>query len=152
GLPPGATFDPATRTFSWTPTEAQGPGSYNVTFSVSDGSLSASETVKITVLEVNLAPTLAPIVNRTTYWGDPVAFTASAADPDLPANPLTFALSPAPLPPNLSFDTHTGAFAWTPTAAQVGTYTFTARVTDDGGLYAEQSFTVTVKPRPTTLS
>ena len=27
-LPAGSSFDPATRTFSWTPTEAQGPGTY----------------------------------------------------------------------------------------------------------------------------
>ena len=37
GLPDGATFDPATRQFSWTPSESQGPGSYQVTFVVSDG-------------------------------------------------------------------------------------------------------------------
>ena len=34
GLPAGATFDPATGMFAWTPTEAQGPGSYDVTFTV----------------------------------------------------------------------------------------------------------------------
>ena len=28
GLPPGASFNATTRQFSWTPSEAQGPGSY----------------------------------------------------------------------------------------------------------------------------
>jgi len=38
GLPAGALFDANTREFAWTPTEDQGPGSYQVTFSVTDGS------------------------------------------------------------------------------------------------------------------
>src|SRR3990172_1830574 len=46
-LPEGATFDPATRTFAWTPTEAQGAGDYQVTFEVSDGTLTDSETITI---------------------------------------------------------------------------------------------------------
>lgn len=52
GLPSGATFDTiTTRTFEWTPNYAQA-GLYSVTFSVSDGSLSSSETVPITVNDV----------------------------------------------------------------------------------------------------
>jgi hypothetical protein len=45
GLPSGAIFN--NRTFSWTPTTA---GTYKVTFTVSDGKLTDSETVSITVL------------------------------------------------------------------------------------------------------
>ena len=59
GLPTGATFDAITREFAWTPTEAQGPGTFTVTFSVTDGAFSASELVTITVNEVNVAPVLA---------------------------------------------------------------------------------------------
>ena len=58
-LPTGATFDPATHEFVWTPTEAQGPGSYVVTFAVSDGVVTTSEALTITVSEVNVAPVLA---------------------------------------------------------------------------------------------
>ena len=60
GLPSGATFNAATRTFDWTPGYTQS-GSYNVTFAVSDSSLSDnedSEVVTITVNNVNLAPVL----------------------------------------------------------------------------------------------
>jgi hypothetical protein len=46
GLPEGAVFDPATLTFSWTPAV---PGTYEVTFSVSDGSSDAPQEVLITV-------------------------------------------------------------------------------------------------------
>lgn len=48
-LPTGATFVPATQTFSWTPTVEQ-EGTYTVTFSVSDGRLSSSQEVNIGVL------------------------------------------------------------------------------------------------------
>jgi hypothetical protein len=53
GLPLGATFDSTTGTFHWTPAEADGSGSYPITFTVTDDgqpSLSASETVTLTVL------------------------------------------------------------------------------------------------------
>ena len=54
-IPAGATFTAATRTFSWTPTESQGSGTYDVAFSVSDGAGgSDSEIVRITVGEVNV--------------------------------------------------------------------------------------------------
>ena len=58
-LPPGATFTPATREFVWTPTEDQGPGTFTVTFSVTDGIATVSEAVTITVNEVNVVPVLA---------------------------------------------------------------------------------------------
>ncbi len=48
GLPSGATFSPSTRTFRWTPTTSQ-VGTYYVTFKVSDGKLTDSERVTITV-------------------------------------------------------------------------------------------------------
>ncbi|WP_158247078.1 putative Ig domain-containing protein [Geothermobacter hydrogeniphilus] len=47
-LPPGASFNAATGSFSWTPADSA-VGSYSPTFSVSDGSLSDSETVTIEV-------------------------------------------------------------------------------------------------------
>ncbi|HLD56786.1 MAG TPA: putative Ig domain-containing protein [archaeon] len=46
-LPSGAIFNAVTQTFSWTPTQAK--GSYKVAFTVSDGNLSDSETITITV-------------------------------------------------------------------------------------------------------
>lgn len=52
GLPSGAAFNAATRTFDWTPSCTQA-GSYNVTFTVTDGSLSQSEVVAITIAHKN---------------------------------------------------------------------------------------------------
>jgi hypothetical protein len=50
GLPSGASFNEATGTFSWTPGNTQ-TGSYNLTFSVSDGNLSDVKAVSINVLK-----------------------------------------------------------------------------------------------------
>jgi uncharacterized repeat protein (TIGR01451 family) len=49
-LPPGASFDAATGVFSWTP-GCEAAGVYTATFSTSDGALSDSETISITVIE-----------------------------------------------------------------------------------------------------
>jgi subtilisin family serine protease len=53
GLPAGATFDPATQTFSWTPAFAQS-GSYQIAFMVSDGDLTDSTMMTITVTDAPL--------------------------------------------------------------------------------------------------
>jgi hypothetical protein len=66
GLPAGATFNPATRVFAWTPTASQG-GTYTVTFTATDpGGLSASDTTKITV--GNRAPTCAGAGPGHSMW------------------------------------------------------------------------------------
>jgi len=48
-LPPGATFNPNTHVFTWTPTSGQAGVYYNIHFEVSDGYLKDSEDITITV-------------------------------------------------------------------------------------------------------
>ena len=58
GAPAGTAIGAATGLFTWTPTEAQGPGVYSVTVRVTDNgspALAAFETISITVNEVDLA-------------------------------------------------------------------------------------------------
>lgn len=50
--PAGATINPSTGIFNWTPTESQGPRTYTFKIRVSDGSLRDSQSVKIRVTEV----------------------------------------------------------------------------------------------------
>ena len=138
--------------FTWTPTEAQGPATYTFDVCVSDGVADpVCETIKVTVNEVNVAPLLAAIGNKTVLWGNPLTFTATASDHDIPANTLTFGLISAPT--GASINSSTGAFTWTPTSAQVGSHTFKVRVTDNGSpnLYDEEEITVTVGERPTQI-
>ena len=138
--------------FSWTPTEAQGPGEYDFKVRVSDGIDDTEAPIKITVSEVNVAPALALIGNKSTEWGDQLSFTATATDTDLPANTLTFSLAGS-LPTGASIAAD-GAFTWTPTAAQIGSHSITVRVTDDGSpvMYDEEIISVTVSKRATMLT
>ena len=146
--PAGATIHPSSGQFSWTPTEAQGPGSYPVTVFVTDNgtpSLTDSETITITVNEVNLAPTLTPIASQVVNELALLSFTAVGADVDASANTLTYSLSNAPA--GATINPSSGAFAWTPTEAQGSNfYAFFVRVTDNGtpALSAVQPVTVTV--------
>jgi hypothetical protein len=111
--------------FSWCPTEAQGPGIYAITVNCSDGVSLGSTTFTVTVLEVNLAPVLAPIGDKTACGpGTPVTFTATATDPDLPANTRTFSLDPGALW-GRTIGASTGIFSWTPSVG--GTFPVTIR-------------------------
>ncbi len=112
--------------FTWTPTEAQGPGVYMATIQVNDGAQVDSETVSITVREVSQPPTLWPISGQTVAAGAPVRFVAHTTDPDLPAHPLTYTLDAGSVG---SITARTGHFTWTASATP-GVYTATVRVTD----------------------
>jgi hypothetical protein len=143
GAPAGASIDAGTGVFSWTPTEAQGPGSYSFDVLVSDGALSDSETITVTVTEVNDAPILAALGNQTVNEGSLLSFTASATDADLPAQSLSYSLTGAPA--GATINATTGAFRWTPTEAQGGTASVvTLTVTDSGGLTDSETFSITV--------
>ena len=113
--------------------------------------MSDEQSITITVSEVNRAPELGAVGNKTGNWGNNIGFTATATDPDLPANTLSFSLIGAPS--GAGIDPATGQFAWTPLPGQIGTHIFTVRVTDNGSpsYFDEETITVTVTKRPTTL-
>lgn len=146
GAPTGATIDPQSGLFRWTPAEDQGPGPHSVTVMATDNrtpAQSQSLTFMVTVSEVNQAPQLAVIDNRTATVGAPVTFTASATDPDDPANTVTYSLEGEPA--GATIDPTTGVFTWTPTTA--GDFPFTVIATDNGNpaLSAEREVTITVE-------
>src|SRR5204862_218263 len=124
GAPTGATIDASTGAFSWTPSEAQGPGVYTFEVVVSDGSLTDTKSIELTVAEVNVAPVLSGVpVSATINEEQLYTFTASASDHDLPAQILSFSLSGAPT--GASINSATGVFTWTPGEAQgPGIYNF----------------------------
>ena len=149
GAPAGATINPTTGVFGWTPTDAQGPGSYPVTVRVTDSGtppLSDFETITVTVRDVNAAPVLVAIGSKTVLPMVALTFTATATDPDIPVNSLAFSLD-AGSPPGATIDAATGAFSWTPTTT--GSYPVTIRVTDDGTppLSDSEGITITVTPQ-----
>jgi hypothetical protein len=144
GAPAGASINPTTGVFSWTPIEAQGPGVYNIRIIVSDGSLTDYEDIAVTVNEVNVAPVLNPIGSRIVTAGDLLKFTITASDPDIPAQTLAYLASH--LPPGASFNPATGVFNWQPTSGQVGVYSNIHFEVSDGLLSDSENITITVKP------
>ena len=137
-LPSGSTFTASTHTFAWTPTTSPG-GNFTPTFTVSDGTLSASTTATITVHQGNRAPVITAIPAQSVVAGNALTFTVSGSDPD--GNTLTYSASG--LPSGATFNTGTHIFAWTPTTSQTGTFTPTFTVSD-GSLSASTAATITV--------
>ena len=131
--------------FSWTPSETQGPGSYPITVVVSDGVATDSETITVTVDEVNRAPTVTAI-DDVAHHNEmtELSFTATATDPDVPANTWTFSLVGETYGASIASG---GLFSWTPTEEQgPGGYSFTVRATDNGSpaLSDDEAFSVHV--------
>ncbi|MFA5104312.1 MAG: putative Ig domain-containing protein, partial [Candidatus Margulisiibacteriota bacterium] len=137
-LPTGASFNTGTRVFSWTSSYSQA-GSYSPIFTVSDGSLTSSETVVITVTNVNRRPTLTPIGSKSVNENSALTFTVSGTDEDGTA--LTY--SAANLPTGASFNTGTRVFSWTPGYSQSGSYSPIFTVSD-GSLTSSETVVITV--------
>jgi len=144
GAPTGAQINPTTGEFWWGPSEVQGPGNYPITIIVSDGTVSVSETIRVTVNEVNQAPVLDPIGNRIIDEGATLTFTATANDADRPDQVLRFHLSSAD---SLNYGATLnigGVFEWTPSELQgPGDYLFEICV-EDGIVEDCETITVTV--------
>ncbi|HAL55473.1 MAG TPA: hypothetical protein DCP63_03060 [Bacteroidetes bacterium] len=139
-LPTGATLSASTGSFSWTPGFAQA-GSYSVTFTATDpGLLSDSTVASITVTNVNQKPTIASVSAKSVAEGTSLNFNLSATDPD--GDPLTFSSSTSPTGASLS--SSTGAFNWTPSFTQSGSYSILFRATDSGGLSDSTTASITV--------
>lgn len=149
--PRGATLDPDTGRFTWTPGEEDGPSGYLVLVRASQkgGGPSSTLSFSINVNEANTAPTLADIPNAVVDEGTSYAHTASAADADLPIQTLTYSLEPG-APAGLSIHPLTGRLAWDiPGDAGPSTNTVTVRVADSGidSRSATRTFTLVVRAR-----
>jgi alpha-tubulin suppressor-like RCC1 family protein len=146
---------------TWTPSEAQGPGVYIITTVATDNGippLSATNSFSVTVNEVNRPPSLPVFASgQTNYFITALTtltVTNTATDPDIPPNPLTYAVNGSPAATNAVIATN-GIFTWTPGLTQLGLFTFTTIVTDNNqyalfnqSLTATNVFTVFVSPAP----
>jgi Ca2+-binding RTX toxin-like protein len=144
--PEGASIDGATGAFSWTPTEAQGPGNYTFTIQVcDDGSptLCAEETISVTIHEVNVAP-IANSQSVTTEEDTPVTILLSGSDADIPANTLTFVIVTGP-----TFGTLSGTapnLTYTPNPGFSGSDSFTFHINDGTVNSAPATISLTITP------
>ncbi|NOS70121.1 MAG: hypothetical protein HOP33_09345 [Verrucomicrobia bacterium] len=83
-------------------------------------------------LATNRPPTLAALTNRLVFAGQTISFTATATDPDIPAQQFTFSLAGSP-PAGAAINSTNGLFTWMPDATQSpGTNTISIMVTDSG--------------------
>ncbi len=155
--PAGMTINPVTGAIAWTPTEAQGPFTNVIAVVVTDANasagnaLSVTNTFSVTVREVNTAPQLTVPTNQTIDELTALNVSASAADSDVPANPLVYSLvSP---PAGMTINPNSGAIAWTPTETQ-GPFTnlisvvvadTNAAAQNNQTLRVTNTFTVTVR-------
>ncbi|MBI4660554.1 MAG: lamin tail domain-containing protein [Verrucomicrobia bacterium] len=133
--PAGATIDPVTGDFSWTPEEEQGPGSYTITIRVTDNgpsALSATRTFTVTLREINNAPVINPVSPQSIDEGATLTLRVGARDPDNPPVKLAYTLENAPA--GAAIDEESGLFNWTPTEAEgPRDYNVTVRVSEPGG-------------------
>jgi hypothetical protein len=123
---------------SWTPAIAQVPSTNLFTtivtdfnpFAVNAQHLSASNTFTVIVEPIHNGPVLGVQTNRAIDELSTLVVTNTAADTDIPARKLTYALLDAPL--GAEIDTN-GVISWTPTEAEgPSTNTITTIVIDDG--------------------
>lgn len=142
-FPSGMGIIPSTGAISWTPIEAQaGPNS--VTVRVTDAANEFdTESFQLTVVVPNTAPTLNEIDDQLVEFGQSLALTATATDPDLPDDILTFSLDA--FPTGMTIDGPGGLISWTPMLDQLGVHDVSVRVTDDEAEFDVGSFKVTVQ-------
>ncbi|MBA7468865.1 hypothetical protein ES707_04121 [subsurface metagenome] len=139
-----ATF--SSQTFIWTPSYSQA-GTYPVTFIASDGQAQDSETITITVNNVNRPPVFWIIGDKSVNENSTLSFSVSATDPD--GDTISYSLEG--LPTGAVFGSQT--FTWTPGYDQAGTYSVTF-IASDGEDQDSEPITITVinVNRPPVLS
>jgi len=150
-LPAGASFNTATKTFSWTPTAAQSNNTYFVTFRATDNgtpNLNDEEIVAITVGAGNQPPVFTTIADQTIQFGQSLTVPVTVTDAvgqrievtsQLQPTGSTFTSTPGTSPVS-------GTFSWTPTLADAGVHTVRLRAEDNGSpiLSSIEEFVVTV--------
>ncbi|MBN8247454.1 MAG: hypothetical protein J0L84_08430, partial [Verrucomicrobia bacterium] len=117
----------------WTPSEAQAPSNHPVRVLITDtGSppLGVTNEFLLMALETNSAPVMSEVPGGTVSLGGTYQHPLVAADPDLPANALTFSLTSGPAGFSVS---PSGLMHWAPgTGFPPGSQTVTVTVTDNG--------------------
>ncbi len=153
--PEGATLDAKTGQFSWTPTEAQGPGWYEMVVRVGTPNNTASDDAAnyvqqkfgVQVQEVRQPLVFTPIESKTAQVGVPLSFCFEVTDPDLPVKPVRFRLARG-VPPGARVDPHSGQFEWTPDEHDAGRslkIVVQAAKTATGAERVEQEFEIRVE-------
>jgi sulfatase modifying factor 1 len=144
--PAGASVDPDSGVFSWTPTR---PGSYPITVrceSLAAGGLSDHTTFTVVVNETNEPPELAEVGNKIVKAGDSLIVPVRIKSAGRPAGSLVFSLG-SDAPQGADIDPRSGVIRWAVAAnADGGDYSFTVNVSNSARptLSDRMAFHVTV--------
>jgi hypothetical protein len=121
-------------------------GHYLATVTGTSGTLTSSVPVIYVIgTQVNQPPTLNVPGPQTVKAGTTITFTITASDTDGD----TITLTTSTLPTGATFNSSTGVFTWTPTAAQAGgSFTIAFTATDSGSPAISVTQTVTINITP----
>lgn len=119
-------------------------GSDSFTYTISDGALTATAAVNITV---RIAPPVANPDTASTVRGTPVSFNVLSNDSDPAGEALSLVALGTPSNGSASF-TADGVVTYTPAAGFVGSDTFSYRARNVSGMEVEGRITVTVTAVP----
>jgi cyclophilin family peptidyl-prolyl cis-trans isomerase len=142
--PSGMTINTQTGVITWTPTEAQGPGTFVIQVRVND-SLGGFDTelVTITVNETNQAPILNALNTLEAFSGGTLTAQIPGFDPDLPTQGLVYTLEAGP--DGLIINASTGVITWSlPESATAGIASITVRLTDAAGASVTRDYQIQV--------
>ncbi|WP_039279437.1 putative Ig domain-containing protein, partial [Pectobacterium brasiliense] len=148
-LPSWLSFNPATGTFSGTPSNAD-VGALSIKVTATDTTnASVSTTFSLTVTNVNDAPVVAtPIPTQSVVQDGSLSFTVPAGtftDPDGDTLTLSATLANgSPLPGWITFNSATGTFSGTPSNADIGSLSIRVTATDGSNASVHTDFSLTV--------
>ena len=141
-VPVGVSLTSSTGLFSWTPTEAQGGSSYDLTISVTDGKYTDNENITIFVNKVNNAPILQ--LDQQVYTTQYFDFSYSVKATDDSSEALSYSLSGSS-PSGLSISRGDGIISWTPSLNQTGEFPITVNVSDGENSTTDQLKLIVIK-------
>lgn len=132
-MPTGASFDAVSGAFSWTPADGQA-GTYVITFEATDGFLSDSEDVTITVNEVNHVPVITSFEPADTSVFDEVNIVnINVTAIDVDGQALTYDIKID----GVTYSTDS-SFAWETDYSSSGTHTINITVSDGTNQVTDQ--------------
>lgn len=148
--PEGASIDPETGTFRWTPQEIDGPGEFELGIEarplLNPGNVSRQQ-FKIVVTEHETPPEIEFIDTQEIKTDSVTRIPVNVIDPDLPAQEYHFELL-GDVPEGARIESDYGVVSWKPDAELVNrTFQFEVQATETHGteLSASRKFQVRVK-------
>ncbi len=146
GLPAGLSINPATGLISGTPSYTSA-GTFTVSATVSDGSLTASRTFSWVIQNTNRAPSLEQPANQASAARATVSLQLSATDPD--GTPITYQATG--LPPGLTINASTGLISGRLSQNAASVYSVVATASD-GSMTSSRTFAWSIGGADTPLT